>query len=70
MRKFDNYTVPQQLQSLVLAFAFAVTMPEEKRKGKNIYDLAADQGKISGLRAEDFSLIKHMTIEEMAKHIG
>lgn len=66
MRKFDNYTDAEKIRALTLAFAFAITAPPDKRAAKDIYALAAEHGKLSGLRAEDFDMIKHRTIGDIA----
>lgn len=70
MRKYDNYTNSQKHQSLILALAFALTATDAKRKAASIYELAAENGKISGLRPEDFDLIKGKTIEEIVREIS
>ena len=65
MRKFETLTGEQQAKALILAYAMAITAPRPKMTEKEFYKFAAEHGKLSQLRAEDFEKIKDMTFDQM-----
>lgn len=70
MRRFETYPPQKQIKALLSALAMAITLPEDKlNEAGDIYSFAADHGKLHQLRAEDFSIIKHSTIDELMQAI-
>lgn len=70
MRKFEEYDEQRKIKALLMALAFAATASDADRaKQPNFYEMAASQGKLSELRAEDFELIKNQTVEQLVNKI-
>lgn len=70
MRKFETYTEEKKTQVLLFALALALSATEaEKKATRDVYELAAKNGKVHGLVAEDFQPIKQKTISQLVTTI-
>jgi hypothetical protein len=70
MRKFETYSDDKKIATLIFALGLALTAPQAERKStRDIFELAANYGKLHGLKAPDFNLIKHETISQLITKI-
>lgn len=70
MRKFETYTDDKKVTALLFALSLALTASDkEKKETRDIYELAAKNGKLHQLVDADFNLIKHQTISQLITKI-